>query len=48
MFQGPPNICKFVRALGQERMLQHGELVRIQAVEYSEKQNRFMNHSTSD
>ena len=40
MFQGPPNIWKLVRALGQERILQHGELVQIQAVEYREKQNR--------
>ena len=40
MFQGPHNIWKFVRALGQERFLQHGELVQIQAVEYREKQNR--------
>ena len=40
MFQGPPNIWKFVRALGQERILQHGELVQIQAVEYRKKQNK--------
>ena len=40
MFQGSPNIWKFVRALGQERILQHGELVQIQAVEYREKQNK--------
>ena len=39
MFQGPP-IWKFVRALGQKRILQHGELVQIQAVEYREKQNK--------
>ena len=40
MIQGSPNIWKFVRALGQERILQHGELVQIQAVEYREKQNK--------
>ena len=41
MFQGPhPNIWKFVRALGQEQILQHGELVQIQAGEYREKQNK--------
>ena len=40
MFQGLPNIWKFVRALGQERILQHGELVQIQTVECREKQNK--------
>ena len=40
MFHGPPNIWKFVRALGQEQILQHGELVQVQAVEYRENQNK--------
>ena len=40
MFQGPPNIWKFVRALGEDRILHHGELVQIQGVEYREKQNK--------
>ena len=33
------NLCA-PRALRQERILQHGELVQIQAVEYREKQNK--------
>ena len=48
MFQGPPNIWKFGRALGQKRILQHGELVKIQAVGYREKQNKVYESLTSD
>ena len=41
MFQGPhPNIWKFVRCLGQEQVLQHGELIQIQAGEFREKQHK--------
>ena len=41
MFQGPhPNIWKFVRRLGQEQILQHGELIQIQAGEFREKQHK--------
>lgn len=41
MFQGPhPNIWKFVRCLGREQILQHGELIQIQAGEFRGKHNK--------
>ena len=41
MFQGPhPSIWKFVRCLGQEQILQHGELIQIQVGEFREKQHK--------
>ena len=41
MFQGPhPNIWKFIRALRQEQILQHGELIQIQAGECRERKNK--------
>ena len=41
MFQGPhPNIWKFVRCLGQEQILQHGELIQLQAGQFREKKHK--------
>ena len=41
MFQGPhPNIWKFVRSLWHEQILQHGELIQIQAGEFRGKSQK--------